>query len=417
MQTNKNKVVKASRKTVEKISALIIAVALLCAGTAFATTPPDFAVDVYDGANITRVVTHKMNPNEILNQADVILNENDKLDLSEYVTGADSRIIVRRAADVTFVNAEGESQSVNCAGTVSDLLAAVNVTVQEGQILNLAEDTILENGQTVKVLDLCEIHVSADGQEQVLKMAAGTVQDALQEANLSLQNDDEVQPALDTPISDQLNVKVSRVTYQERTEEEKISFKKETKNDSKKLVGTSEIIQNGKNGKKQVVYRDKYVDGVLTSSSSISEKVIEPAVSQITVKGTMKKNLSRSKLKNGGHPISELTPPSDLQIVDGAPTSYSKIIRGKAAAYSAKPTAKTASGRQVKPGYIAVNPAQIPYGTEMWIVSTDGIVYGYAIAADTGGFIHQGKFTVDLFMSSNAECRQWGARDVIIYVL
>ena len=37
--------------------------------------------------------------------------------------------------------------------------------------------------------------------------------------------------------------------------------------------------------------------------------------------------------------------------------------------------------------------------------------------AHTGGFIHKGKFTVDLFMNTESECRQWGARDVIIYVL
>ena len=43
--------------------------------------------------------------------------------------------------------------------------------------------------------------------------------------------------------------------------------------------------------------------------------------------------------------------------------------------------------------------------------------YGYAIAADTGGFVKKGKFTVDLFMNSESECVQWGARDVVIYVL
>ena len=53
----------------------------------------------------------------------------------------------------------------------------------------------------------------------------------------------------------------------------------------------------------------------------------------------------------------------------------------------------------------------------MWIVSTDGIVYGYAIAADTGGFVKKGKFTVDLFMNTESECIQWGSRDVVIYIL
>ena len=70
------------------------------------------------------------------------------------------------------------------------------------------------------------------------------------------------------------------------------------------------------------------------------------------------------------------------------------------------------------PGHIAVDPKQFPYGTEMWIVSTDGkYVYGYAIAADTGGFVQQKTFTVDLYMHSYEEACRWGARQVRIYVL
>ena len=153
------------------------------------------------------------------------------------------------------------------------------------------------------------------------------------------------------------------------------------------------------------------------NTEELAETVHEQAVPQITVVGTKQKPVSISSLKNSGKAISELQPPASLQIVNGAPTQYSKIITGKAAAYTDHPGAKTASGRTVKAGYIAVNPKQIPYGTELWIVSTDGIVYGYAIAADTGGFVKKGKFTVDLFMNSESECVQWGARDVVIYVL
>ena len=172
------------------------------------------------------------------------------------------------------------------------------------------------------------------------------------------------------------------------------------------------------NGSKTVVYSDKIVDGQLASSSVVSETVTKEAVPQINKVGTKEKPaVTVAALKNGGTPISELTPPSSLTLENGVPTSYKRVVTGKAAAYSASAGAKTASGRTVKPGYIAVDPNQFPYGTELYIVSTDGIVYGYCIAADTGGFVKKGKFTVDLFMNTTAQCRQWGARDVIIYVL
>ena len=181
--------------------------------------------------------------------------------------------------------------------------------------------------------------------------------------------------------------------------------------------GESTETQAGENGEKTVTYCDKIVDGVYASSEVLSETVLKEAVPQITTVGTKQKAVAVASLRNGGKPISELAQPASLQIENGAPTEYKQIITGKAAAYTAAPGSKTASGRTVQPGYIAVNPNQIPYGSELWIVSTDGIVYGYAIAADTGGFVKKGKFTVDLFMNTESECRQWGSRDVVIYVL
>ena len=51
--------VKATRTTFSKVTALIIVFAILCAGTAFATAPSAYNVDIYDGSEITRVVTDR----------------------------------------------------------------------------------------------------------------------------------------------------------------------------------------------------------------------------------------------------------------------------------------------------------------------------------------------------------------------
>ena len=79
----------------------------------------------------------------------------------------------------------------------------------------------------------------------------------------------------------------------------------------------------------------------------------------------------------------------------------------------------TATGSSVRPGVVAVDPREIPYGTEMWIVSSDGkYVYGFARAEDTGGFVHfRNGATVDLYMNSYEECCNWGWRGVKIYIL
>ena len=112
--------VKATRTTVWKVVALISALAVLCAGTAFAAAPSLYVVDIYDGSEITRVETTKTDAYEIVKQAEIDLSEKDKLSLDAFVPGEDSVLTIYRAAAVTFVRLNGETVYTVCAGTVAE---------------------------------------------------------------------------------------------------------------------------------------------------------------------------------------------------------------------------------------------------------------------------------------------------------
>ncbi len=116
--------------------------------------------------------------------------------------------------------------------------------------------------------------------------------------------------------------------------------------------------------------------------------------------------------------ISEKVPPKEILFDEnGEPLNYVKTYEGKATAYSMG--TKTATGTNVMPGSVAVNPKIIPYGTKMWIVSTDGkYVYGYAVAEDTGGFIKwKNPPLADLYFRADSACREFGVRNIKIYIL
>ena len=408
----------ATRATLSRVTALIIVLAIMCAGTAFAASPSTYNVDIYDGSEITRVSTFKSNPQDIVDQAGIVTTNDDVLNLDGFTVGQDSIIVLYRAADITFTDLQGNVTNEKFAGTVADFLSAKGVVLSEDILVNLPEKTVLQNSMNVKLQTAYNVLLTADGATTELKTGDGTVSDAVAKAGVTLGENDEVSPSLETELYDGIQITVYRVEYVERTAQEAIKYTTQTVKSDELYLGNSKVTQKGVNGSKTVVYSDKIVDGQLASSSVVSETVTKEAVPQIKTVGTKEKPaVTVAALKNGGTPISELTPPSSLTLENGVPTSYKRVVTGKAAAYSASAGAKTASGRTVKPGYIAVDPNQFPYGTELYIVSTDGIVYGYCIAADTGGFVKKGKFTVDLFMNTTAQCRQWGARDVIIYVL
>ena len=117
-----------------------------------------------------------------------------------------------------------------------------------------------------------------------------------------------------------------------------------------------------------------------------------------------------------GIPISQKTDFVPLD-ASGVPVSYTRCITGRATAYNGG--SRTSTGTRPMQGSVAVNPRQIPYGTRMWIVSTDGsIVYGLGVAEDTGGFIYWNNGpTIDVYLNVESDCDIWGVRNVNIYIL
>lgn len=102
---------------------------------------------------------------------------------------------------------------------------------------------------------------------------------------------------------------------------------------------------------------------------------------------------------------------------NGNTVSFKRKISGKCTAYSGGGT--TSTGKAAASfGLVAVDPSIIPYGSRLYICSPNGkTVYGYATAADTGGFVKQGQTIADLYYNTNSQCRSFGVRNMNIYVL
>lgn len=410
---------KASRRNFTRVMALIMAIAILCAGTAFAATSETYIVDVYEGSQVTRVETTEKDAYSVVAEAGIQLAENDKLILKDFTVGEDSRVIVCRASNVKFINADGTVKNIVFAGTVAELIEQQGVVLSDKLVSSVNVKAVVTNNLEVEILNYYNLTINVDNEKKFVKSTAKTVGDLLEEQNIVLDSDDEVVPSVDTALSNELIIDVLRVEYVTREAEEIIKFGSKTKYSSAMLKGTKKVTQEGVNGSKTVVYKDKVVNGVVESSEVQSETITKKPVDKVTTIGTLVKSsgLGNSKIEKNGKPISELVMPSKYTIgANNVPTSYKYKITGRAAAYC-QPGGKTATGKKVMPGRVAVNPKQIPYGTEMWIVSNDGVVYGYAVAEDTGGFAKKGYYTVDLYMNSNKQCRQWGDRGVTIYVL
>ena len=248
------------------------------------------------------------------------------------------------------------------------------------------------------------VTIQADGQEYPVKLAFGTVADALERAGITLDADDYTEPALDQLVTAGSNIVVHRVDYQDKVETQAIPYDTQYVYTSLyfRNTGRATTLQHGAEGQQAVTTRERWVDGELENSTVVDvTTTVEPTDHVVKTYGV-------------GAPVSPLT---GADGTTNAPASYSKVLTGKATGYYSK-TGKGSSGLGLGYGTVAMDPDVIPYGTLLYITSTDGrFVYGYAIATDTGIAVQKGEILVDLFYETYAESVINGAIQVNVYVV
>lgn len=402
----------------KRVALLILAVVFFVSATAFAVPPVMYNVTIYDGSSVTEVLTSKNTADEILADEGIEINEEkaDEVSLANFDGKDGSAIIIRRGVEVTIESFDGSKNTIYALGTVKDALKKAEIKLKKGTALNYSADTLLEDGMTIEIYDIYKITLTVDGKTLTKKVSGETVEDALNVLGVELKGKDFTKPALDKELKNGMEISVFRVETKKRTEEEAIPYETEYTYSDSLYRNRTRTLESGVEGTKAVVYEDTYINGELQNSAKKSEKVLEKPSRELVQVGT-KVNVVTTGLPVGT-PISEMAEPSYLKIgANGLPTNYRSVINAQATAYCI-PGGITSTGKRAQTGYIAVDPKEIPYGTEMYIVSADGrYVYGYCIAADTGSYIYDVDWTVDLYMNSEAQCRTWGRRDIIIYVL
>lgn len=280
----------------------------------------------------------------------------------------------------------------------------------EGAAIQENEDVpVLASQDDSEINPSCDVQITADGVSRIMSMSGGTVSDAIQKVGVIVGKFDKVNYDLTKEISDGMDIQVDRVAYEEYTQTQAIDYKTITKFTSTIVKGKPVIQQDGKEGVKTLTYRKCFENGKIIGTELVKEEITTAPVDQIKLIGTS------TRL-----PISEA--PFDIPLnASGQPLNYSAVYTGRATAYSSdhgNAGKYTASGRKAQVGVVAVNTNLIPYGTKLYIVSSDGsYVYGYAIAGDTGTACMRGDALVDLYYDTYEECCDFGAKKMNVYVI
>ena len=261
--------------------------------------------------------------------------------------------------------------AVNYSAETEHAVTSDGVELANGDIVYAGLD---ENGFTYGMIRAVEISVDYNGDVQTVSLAKGTVADVLERTGITPAYNEVVEPSLSTPVSKDVD------------------------------LGKTKVQTEGKQGEALVTKKCKYVDGKKVSSKTVDTKITKEPVDKVVLMGTKGSNVS--------NPVGTFTD------MNGNTVAYSSVVTGSGTAYTAPAGSLTATGVTAYHGGVAVNPNIIPYGSKLYIVSTDGsFVYGYATAVDTGGALMSGTAIVDCFYNTYDECVSFGRRNVNVYIV
>lgn len=323
-------------------------------------------------------------------------------------------LFVHSGRTVKISDGEDEFTVKTFASDVADALSSVKLKSQNYRVLSV---NVKDRLTSVRIAYTFPVFITMGDKTLEVQTVKSTVGEILTDAGYTVDDHDMVEPSVDTVVEETAYIDYINIDYVSGSYTEAIPYTTEKVYSSSYEVGT-EKTEKGVDGVRQVNYTSKIVNGVTVETVVNDTITLSESVSAKQIIGTKSTGANTVTTSDSVNTVSTLTPSSPIELdANGNPVNFKSHITVQATAYTYTGN-NCSTGVAPQPGYIAVNPKYIPYGTKMYIKSSDGkYIYGYAVAADTGGFVKKRPTNVDLFFGSQSACTAFGRRNVEIYIL
>jgi len=301
--------------------------------------------------------------------------------------------------DITIEDIDGVKVVSTFKNTVEDVLEENNLGIKPQDKISMDMTEKLKDGMNIKISRAREITINSDGKDIVFLTTAPDVKSALGEAQIQLGDKDRTVPALNTVITGNTKIAVTRVEEKVVKQEMKMDFTNQVNKSDELDKGLVKVVKKGSPGLKELSIKVIFENGKEVKREIAEEKVLKEPVNGIIEEGSRTTFVSSR----------------------GQVTRFVRALRMTATAYDATfescgkhpdhpQYGVTYSGLRVRHGIVAVDPKVIPLGTYLYVEG-----YGEALAADIGGAIKGNR--IDLYYESPKDVARYGKRAVKVYVL
>jgi resuscitation-promoting factor RpfB len=279
------------------------------------------------------------------------------------------RLTLHRAIPLTVDDGTVPYTILTTAPTIGEALLRESVTLYLGDKVQPGLGVRVHSGMRVLIQRSKPLLITADGRTVRTRTRASSVGDALAELGIVVAGSDRVQPAMPSPVQENLAVQVVRVAQRVLVEREAIPFEAVLVPDDDLEVDQQRLDQQGEAGEFRRRFGLVFEDGKEIQRTLTDAWVAAEPITRVTSYG--RKIVSRS--------------------LDGVAGTYWRKINMLATSYSRSTSGVspdhphfgiTRLGWVMRKGLVAVDPTIIPLGSSVYVPG-----YGVGIAADTGGGI------------------------------
>lgn len=196
------------------------------------------------------------------------------------------RVNIYRARPVTVMNSSGAKEVVVTAQKSARVVAQqAGLNVYPEDYVNFAQGTLKENiiGEKVTVDPATPVFLNLYGTPLTVRTHSQTVMDLLKEKQIKVASGDQVQPALNTPITANIQVFVVRNGSQIQTVVQDIPAPTQIVSDPTLSLGAQAKRQAGAPGKQAITYQ---IDTKTGAKTIIQSVVIQDPVPTVIARGT-----------------------------------------------------------------------------------------------------------------------------------
>lgn len=226
---------------------------------------------------------------DLLKRLDITLNEGDVVEpaANTEIVSDNFKVNVYRALPITIIENGQEIRALSAAATPRSIAkqAGIETYPEDRLVVDPADDFVTQGviGQTMIVDRATPVNINLYGTQLAVRTQATTVGEFLKEKDIKLGNGETVQPDVSAPISPTEPIFVNRKGITVQTVTEPIAAATETVEDPNLSFGVKAVRQQGVPGVKAVTYQVNKQTGAKTPFNEI---IIQQPVSQIVARGT-----------------------------------------------------------------------------------------------------------------------------------